>query len=189
MNNEPIRTFIAIEIPETVKTCVDAVETELRQSRADVNWVSTRQMHITLKFLGDTAPDRLKTVREGVREAVSACSAFSINLCRIGAFPNLERPRVFWVDIQEGRDVLIALQQRVETALFDRRFVREERPFSPHLTIGRVRSPKGVGLLSEQVRAMAFQTPSFSVTRIAIVKSELRPSGPVYTILDHVELA
>lgn len=188
MNAESIRTFIAIELPDAVKAQVEALETQLKRTRADVNWISPRNMHITLKFLGDTAPDRLSAVREGVGEAAAPMSSFSMGLSHIGAFPNLDRPRVFWIDVQEGRDGLVALQQRVEEALLSRRFVREERPFSPHLTIGRVRSPQGLGLLTEQVRRTAFQAPCFSVTRIVIIKSELRPNGPVYTVLDHVAL-
>lgn len=188
MNVEPIRTFIAIELPDTVKTHVEALEAQLKKTRADVNWVSPRNMHITLKFLGDTPLDRLDAVREGVGEAAASMAAFSMGLNRIGAFPDLDRPRVFWIDVQEGRDGLVALQRRVEKALLSRRFVREERPFSPHLTIGRVRSPQGLGLLTQQVRQTAFQTPCFSVTRIVIIKSELRPNGPVYTVLDHIAL-
>ena len=100
----------------------------------------------------------------------------------------MNRPRVFWVSVGEGRDDLTTMQQRIESELHARGFVREERPFSPHLTIGRVRSPRGLSKLTEQVQSTEFETEPFPVTRVAVVKSDLQPDGPVYTVIDHVEL-
>ena len=80
------------------------------------------------------------------------------------------------------------MQQRIETELHARGFVREERPFSPHLTIGRVRSPRGLAKLTDLIGEMAFETEPFTVRRAAVVKSDLKPDGPLYTVIDHVEL-
>jgi 2'-5' RNA ligase len=188
MNPGSIRVFVAVEIPETVKAQVDALEAQLKKTRADITWVQPKNMHVTLKFLGDLPSERLGAIREGVQEAVAALACFQMRLAHLGAFPNLDRPRVFWIDVQEGRTDLIHLQRRVEDALCARQFVREERPFSPHLTIGRVRSPRGLHALADQVHQTDFQSPPFSVQRVAVVRSELHPGGPVYTVLDHADL-
>lgn len=189
MTVELIRTFIAIELPDGVKSQIDTLETQLKKAKADLTWVCPRNIHLTLKFLGDTPEGRLADVREGIREAVASLPSFGVTLGTIGAFPSLDRPRVIWVDVQDGREDLIALQNRVEKALLQRRFVREERPYSPHLTIGRVRTPQGVGALVNQIRQSPFQAAPIRVSRVVIVKSELRQQGPLYTVLDHVPLA
>lgn len=188
MTVELIRTFIAIELPDGVKSQVDTLETQLKRTKADINWVPSKNIHLTLKFLGDTPEDRLADVREGVREAVASLFSFEVALGKIGAFPNLDRPRVIWIDVQDGRADLMVLQHRIESALLQRQFVREERPFSPHLTIGRVRTPQGVGALANQIRLFPFQTAPIPVSQVAIIKSELRQQGPLYTVLDHIPL-
>ncbi len=183
-----MRTFIAVEVPVDAKNRIAELENRLKGTGTDIKWVEPGNIHITLKFLGDIDADQTAVIQKGLREALDAISPFALNLGRVGAFPDLNRPRVFWVSVEEGKDELIAMQQHIETELHARGFVREERPFSPHLTIGRVRSPRGMGKLTEMVRSSAFETESFPVTRVAVVKSDLKPDGPVYTIIDHVEL-
>lgn len=185
---EQIRAFVAVELPNAIKEQVKALETQLMKARADIRWVRTENIHITLKFLGDITPDRLEEVRAGVHEATEAMASFQMTLGSVGAFPNLDRPRVFWVDVEDGRAALVNLQNAVESALCSRHFVREERPFSPHLTIGRVRSPKGLNSLSALIRDIPFQTSDFPVDRVSILQSDLQPAGPVYTVLEHTAL-
>lgn len=188
MATDHIRTFIAVELPDTIKEQVESLENQLMKARANIKWIRPHNIHITLKFLGDIPSDRLELVSAGVREAVETIAPFQLALGRAGAFPNLDRPRVLWLDVEDVGNALIDLQSRVETALCARRFVREERPFSPHLTIGRVRSPKGSNGLTALMKQIPFQTPEFHIDRVAIIKSELRPSGPIYTVLEHAEL-
>lgn len=186
---DPIRTFIAVELPDIIKQQVEALELQLMKARADIKWVKATDLHLTLKFLGDIPRMRLQEVGAGMREAIDGLSSFRLALGTLGAFPNLDRPRVFWVGVEDGSEALIALQRRVETELCVREFVREERPFSPHLTIGRVRSPKGLSGLIDQVKNLRMQWPEFKVDRVAVIRSELRPAGPIYTVLEQVELS
>lgn len=183
-----IRTFIAVELPHEIKRQVEILEIQLMKARADVKWVRAHDIHLTLKFLGEIPRIRLADVGAGVREAVHELPSFQLILGTLGAFPNLDRPRVFWIGVEKGSDPLVALQRRVETVLCASDFVREERPFSPHLTIGRVRSPKGLSHLIEAVRNTRFLSPEFLVDRVAIIRSELLPAGPIYTVLEQVEL-
>ncbi|MCY3772283.1 MAG: RNA 2',3'-cyclic phosphodiesterase [Gemmatimonadetes bacterium] len=183
-----MRTFIAVEVPDTIKDQIAELENRLKGTGTDIKWVEPGNIHITLKFLGNIETDQPTAIRGGLSEALDSTGPFDLKLGRVGAFPDLNRPRVFWVSVEEGRDELILMQQRIETELHARGFVREERPFSPHLTIGRVRSPRGLAKLTELVQTAAFETDSFTVNRVALVKSDLKPEGPVYTVVDHVEL-
>lgn len=183
-----MRTFIAVEIPETATDRIAQLVNRLKTTGTDIKWVEPENIHVTLKFLGNIGTDQPAVIRDGLSAALDSTGSFDLKLGRIGAFPDMNRPRVFWVSIEEGRDTLVAMQQRIETELHARGFVREERPFSPHLTIGRVRSPRGLAKLTELVREMTFETEPFTVTRAAVVKSDLKPDGPLYTVIDHVEL-
>lgn len=183
-----MRTFIAVEVPDSAKDRIAQLINHLKTTGTDIKWVEPGNIHVTLKFLGNIETDRPAVIRDGLSAALDSADAFDLNLGRIGAFPDMNRPRVFWVSIEEGRSELIAMQQRIESELHARGFVREERPFSPHLTIGRVRSPRGMSKLTDLVRDMTFETDPFTVKRAAVVKSDLKPDGPLYTVIDHVEL-
>ncbi|MEE2709731.1 MAG: RNA 2',3'-cyclic phosphodiesterase [Gemmatimonadota bacterium] len=188
MDTERIRTFIAVELPDTIKTQVEQLEVRLIKARADIKWVKPQNIHITLKFLGDITTERVENAYNGVREALETIRPFQLSLSRVGAFPNLDRARVLWVDVEEGRDELINLQHQIEDILFTRNFVREPRPFSPHLAIGRVRSPKRLRTLTDLVKQTPFQTLDFQVDRVAVIKSDLQSSGSIYTVLEHAPL-
>ncbi|MXY49355.1 MAG: RNA 2',3'-cyclic phosphodiesterase [Gemmatimonadetes bacterium] len=183
-----MRTFIAVEVPVSAKDRIAQLVNRFKTTGTDIKWVEPDNIHVTLKFLGNIGTDKPAVIRDGLSAALDSAGTFDLKLGRIGAFPDMNRPRVFWVSIVEGRDELVAMQQRIETELHARGFVREERPFSPHLTIGRVRSPRGLAKLTDLVRDMAFETEPFTVKRAALVKSDLKPDGPVYTVIDHVEL-
>ncbi len=184
----PMRTFIAVEVPVAVRDRIAELENRLKGTGTDIKWVEPGNIHITLKFLGNIETDQPAVIRNGLCTALDDIASFDLKLGRVGAFPDLNRPRVFWVSVDEGREELTAMQQCIETELHACGFVREERPFSPHLTIGRVRSPKGLAKLTERVQATTFETEPFTVSRVAVVKSDLKPNGPVYTVIDHVEL-
>ena len=183
-----MRTFIAVEVPDSARDRIAQLVNRFKTTGTDIKWVEPDNIHVTLKFLGNIGTDQPAVIRDGLSAALDSAGAFDLKLGRIGAFPDMNRPRVFWVSIVEGRDELIAMQQRIEAELHARGFVREERPFSPHLTIGRVRSPRGLAKLTDLVRDMDFETEPFTVKRAAVVKSDLKPDGPLYTVIDHVEL-
>lgn len=183
-----MRTFIAVEVPFTVKNLITELENRLKGTRADIKWVQPRNIHITLKFLGDIDNVQSTIIREGLCKALKSTNHFSLSLGRLGAFPDLSQPRFFWISVNGGRDELIAMQQRIENELHSRCFIREERPFTPHVTIGRVRSLKDLTNLKERIGTIMFETAPFRVTRVAIVRSHLRPTGPDYQVIDYVEM-
>jgi 2'-5' RNA ligase len=189
---ERIRTFVAIELPEAIQQGLARVQDQLKQGRPPVRWVSPHQIHLTLHFLGEIPPEELPAVAEAARIAASGALPFELEAAGVGAFPNLGRPRVVWVGLQGDMEALHRLQSRLTQELAARGFPPEDRPFSPHLTLGRVRpqarpqEARGLG------QALAAMKPvllgRWRVTEIRVIRSDLRPEGPLYTPLYLVPL-
>ena len=184
-----IRAFIAVELPRTLQYEVAAFQTEFKKSGADVKWVEPANLHLTLKFLGEIEENRLAPIQEALGNAVGHRPHFTIHLEGIGAFPRTTSPRVIWVGVHEGGQELVALVQAVEQAASGVGFPPEERPFEPHLTIGRVRSPGGLAGLIKKLQVAEFRaTSSAPVTRLTLFQSLLSPKGPTYSPLAEVPL-
>jgi len=194
---EAIRAFIAIELPPAVRQGLAAVEDEI-QSRAGkaaakaVRWVPPENMHLTLKFLGESAAGTLQALTSSLRGEISRCSAFSFSVGGLGAFPNPRRPRVIWVGT-EAPEELPTLQKAVEAAARLLGYPAEERPFSPHLTLGRVSqnaSPEEINLVARALGGVKVGTIGQAVVRqVHLFRSDLRPTGAVYTRLESFDLA
>jgi 2'-5' RNA ligase len=183
-----MRTFVAVEMPQSVREQFRDVEARLRQAEAHVKWVEPHNIHLTLKFLGDVAEDQLPSVFQAVAEGAQGLAPLQVRLSRLGAFPNLRRPRVVWIGVDQGKEALLQLQGRMEEAMARRNFPREDRPFSPHLTIGRVKSERGLEDLIDIIRATPFETESFEIDELVAMESTLTPDGPIYTPLHKVGL-
>lgn len=186
-----IRSFIAIDIPDDIKEKIAGIQSELRESQADVRWVKPGSIHLTLKFLGNIEEAQAKEVEEQMRESAKGISPFSINVTGIGVFPNRRNPRVIWIGLEEATGALSALQKRIEENLTILGFEKEGRNFSPHLTIGRVKSSKGKSRLIEilEEKKEEHLHRNLSVHEFRLMKSELKPAGPVYTVLGTIALS
>lgn len=183
-----LRAFIAVEIPSSIQLAIEEHTSRLR-SILDTNlvrWTPTANIHLTLKFLGDISPTTLDLLTQMLSAEVSQHSAFDIQIAGLGTFPNLRRPRVLWVGIQAPA-ALEALHRGLEAATARMGFPAEERPFSPHLTIGRVRQTVGPAEV-QKIRA-ALEKMEIGILGIGHVgavhlfKSDLKPTGSVYTPL------
>lgn len=181
---ERIRSFVAILLNEEVRAAVAAAIARLKPLAPRVGWVAPPNLHLTLKFLGELPPEALEPVKEGLAEAVAGAAPFSLRFHGLGAFPGLARPRVLWVGVAEGGPAAQALQARVEGALTRRGFAREERPYSPHLTIGRVREPRGLSALQQAItRDAKAEFGRLDVRGLSLMRSDLSPGGSRYTEL------
>lgn len=181
---EKVRVFIAVSMPDDVKRQLAEIEKKLSLSGADVKWVAESNFHITLKFLGDVDSSRLEEISSAVESAVLDIEPFEVALSGVGAFPNIRRPSVIWVGISAGGDELKKLAEKIEAALEPMGFAREARPFSAHITVGRTRTPRNIGQLRESIDCLKdIQAGAFRVDEAAVMKSELRPSGSMYTKL------
>jgi len=177
-----LRTFIAIALPEATQAKAEKLLSDLRRVDAAVRWVPARNLHLTLKFLGDVEEARLRDLFLGIQRATEGIEPFQITLEGLGAFPNTRRPRVLWIGL-EIPEAMQKLYEHVEEELFRLEFPREQRKFSPHLTIGRVKAQRGMEALMSVVERMDFGPERVTVDHIAAMKSELRPTGAVYSAL------
>jgi len=176
------RTFICLELPETIRVQAEALQGRLAGLGDKVRWVNARNLHLTLRFLGEISRSQVETVCLAVRCAAARVDAFSIRLSGTDCFPSPRRPRAFWIGLADASDVT-RLFQAVEEELFSAGFPREARPFSPHLTLGRVRVDRTSAKLGEALAAAEFHGTPFLVTEVTVMKSELRKSGAIYTPL------
>lgn len=180
---QKIRTFIAVKISPEVEKVLDSLMGEMRRMPASVKWVKPQSIHITLKFLGEITREELEKVFAGVQTAVGEYPSFTLKTADGGAFPSLERPKVFWVGLDpRGKERLIPLQQAIEASLASRGFSREKRSFSPHLTVGRVKGSLHLREISQHFSAYSFPTIEFPVDEVLVMKSQLTPGGAVYTV-------
>lgn len=182
--SERIRSFIAIHLDEPVRNAVAAEVEQLKPLARSVAWVAPQNLHLTLKFLGELQSDALEAVEEGLAEAVSGVEPFTVGFHGLGAFPGLARPRVIWVGVARGAHECQALQACVEAALAQRGFPKEARAYTPHLTIGRVREPRGLTALQQAItRDGQKGFGSQGVNSVSLMRSELHPAGARYTEL------
>jgi len=187
---ETTRTFIAVEIDERTAARAAAIIERLRTAGADVNWVSPRNLHLTLKFLGDVRNELLPAVIEAVQEAARRVPPFALEVLGVGAFPQLDRPRTIWLGAGQGGDAMQRLAEAVEQSLRPLGFAPEARGYTTHLTIGRVRRPSAaLRSLSELMRRQSDQTAGVvAVEQVAVMASTLTPRGPIYEALARVSL-
>jgi RNA 2',3'-cyclic 3'-phosphodiesterase len=184
-----IRSFLAIELPKVIQDKIGKIQGDLRASSADVRWVAPEKIHITLKFLGDIEESKIDPIADSFREFVYKTPPFFLSVQGTGAFPDVKNPRVVWMGLADEKGVLVFLQRQIETALEKIGFPAESRSFRPHLTLGRVNSNRGKATLAERIeRHGADVIGDFEVEAVLLVKSDLRPSGPLYTPLRAIKL-
>jgi len=184
-----MRTFIAVGISSEAREKIAQIQAEFRKGDPDVKWVEPKNLHITLKFLGEVGEEKLSGVIEKTSFAVSGISNFRVHLWGLGSFPNLRSPRVVWVGVNEGKTELKNLSERIEENLSYLGFAKEKREFSSHLTIGRVRSPRGRGKLTKKIEDRErYDVGEFSVDRVLVMESQLSSKGPTYRIIKEVNL-
>ncbi len=190
---DAIRAFIAIELPRDMQTrLVELLHTLKQQIPSGVRWVPGGNIHLTLKFLGESSPNNIAILSKSLPALTSRYQSFDFHIEQLGAFPNLRRPRVIWVGVR-APTVLCDLQRSIERETQHLGYTPEERSFSPHLTLGRVNqnvTPEEVHQIST---ALSQQTVGdlgrVSVERIVLFRSELLPSGARYTPLANATLS
>jgi len=179
---KPLRLFIAIPLPEGVKREIEAAQTELRSllQQSRVSWTRPEQFHLTLRFLGKVEAERLTALIDVMREVCNGFAALNLVAKDIGCFPNLRRPRVIWVQVEDTATQMVRLQQRIQAAT--QPFTSEEpaEKFHGHVTLGRAREIglKESKLLAERAAAMEGRIfGEWPAVEVEILKSELSPHG------------
>ncbi len=184
-----MRLFIAVDISEAIATAVANFAQQLRQVNADVAWVKPGNFHLTLKFLGETPDGQLGDIRAALDLVTPPRKVFELEIRGTGCFPETGMPRVVWVGTGAGREALRALADDVEGAVETLGFARERRAFAAHLTIGRVRGPRGAERLRRRLEeALDTVFGRCGVESIRLYKSTLTAGGSIYEMLHEAKL-
>ncbi len=187
--NDSLRTFIAIELKAELQKALASVLDQLKKIPSDVKWVSPGNIHITLKFLGDVAALRLPDLLQHLSLILDNFPSFIIELTGLGAFPGLESPRILWVDVQCNNHQIEDLMKAIDEEFLPLGFDKENKDYHPHITLGRLRSPKNKYLLSKALKEI--QMPKNlhqKVENITLMKSTLTSQGPLYEPLGRCPL-
>lgn len=187
-----IRAFVAITLPFEIKSELNAIIQKFKaQQVKGVRWVAVENIHLTLKFLGDTSQEDLGKISKILQIECTAHPCFSVEVAGLGAFPNPRRPRIIWVGLK-APSALKNLAACIESAAETIGVQPEERGFFPHLTLGRVKndvSSSDLLNLSTALNSITVESAGvFTVSQLTLFRSDLRPTGPIYSILAQFNL-
>lgn len=184
-----MRLFIAIELPEDIKLQITKVQDMLKGTGLDAGWTRPEGIHLTLQFLGEVDEAGIPDIMAGLSDACKDSKTLQLEISGPGAFPNPKKPRVVWLGISGDTVQLVALQASIEAAMKRLGFVPEDRKFRPHLTLARIKVPRPQDNWQQALESVKNVTfPVFSAASISLMKSELKPSGAVYTEIGKIDL-
>lgn len=199
----PIRLFIAIEFPASLQERLEEVSRDLARSGVDVRWVAPENLHVTLHFLGEVSANKVSELKVAMEEGAKGVGRFLLSVGGIGVFPDWRNPRVIWVGIERGKEEIIRLYEGLSVSLrrVDSAFLAEERDFKAHITLGRFRNegrrrgPKSPDkdLRLERLKEIAHiydgkEVGLFYVEKVSLIRSQLTPSGPIYSLISSTHL-
>ncbi|MFH1359817.1 MAG: RNA 2',3'-cyclic phosphodiesterase [Candidatus Omnitrophota bacterium] len=186
---DSIRAFIAVELDQDLRTALGEIQKDLRKTGADVKWVKPDNIHLTLKFLGQTSLKKIDAIIQIMQSCVKSNHAFSIEPVHLGAFPRIENPQVIWLGIENGKQDLLQIASCLDEKLTDCGFERENRAFQAHMTLGRLRSSLNKLALTKAIKNFSYpKTIRQPVRSVSLIKSTLTPQGPIYETITNVPL-
>jgi len=189
MPETTLRAFIAFKLPVHVTSLLHSVQQELMNYGFKVRWVRPENIHLTIKFLGDIHQTDLDRISEALIESATSYSSFSFSAKGIGIFPGLNRPQVIWVGLSGEIERITRFQRQLDQSLSVIGFPKENRPFQGHLTLGRFKGKTHTGKLVDALNVYAdFKSDPITVDRVILFKSDLKPTGAVYSELVTVPL-
>jgi 2'-5' RNA ligase len=185
-----LRTFIAVDLGQQLRDRCAAMQENLTRLGAEVKWVEHDNLHVTLLFLGEVDERDVPPVCAAVAAACAGHEQFTLGVEKVGCFPNPRRPRTIWAGVGEGAAELIALHDALEPPLLELGcYRREERQFTPHVTLGRVKNDQHTGKLAAGLTKYAdWRAGDVAVREVLVLSSELTPKGPIYTVLSRARL-
>jgi 2'-5' RNA ligase len=185
-----LRTFIAIDLGKTIRDRCLALQETLARGGAEVKWVEEENLHLTLLFLGEVEDRNLPALCQAVADCCALHNPFTLSVETVGCFPNPRRPRVVWVGVGTGSAEVCALHDGLEPPLLDLGcYRREERIYTPHITLGRIRGERSsTDLALALTRQAKWRGGETDVRGVRVLSSELTPQGPIYTVLSRAKL-
>ena len=184
------RTFIALDPGPAIRARMAALQQELARSGAEVKWTEPANLHVTLLFLGEVDNRELMAVCEATQEAVHRVQPFEMSVDGTGCFPNMRRPRIVWIGVGKGLAEVRKLQAALEKPLLELGcYRREERQFTPHITLGRIRGDKPLAKLSVALTTnQQYQEGTLTIREVHVMSSDLSGRGSVYTVMSRAAL-
>lgn len=184
-----IRCFIAINLPAAIKEKLWDAVAVLRDTVCDIKWVSKENLHLTMKFLGAMSEVSVKDTERKLMELSGTQQAFNFKLRGTGIFPDNRNPRIIWIGINEGKGELVKLQEKIDIYLATVGFKKENRPFSAHITIGRVRSHRNIDSLITALETLKnLEFANIEVQKISLMRSDLKLTGAQYSTIAEFNL-
>ncbi len=175
-----MRLFIAIEIDDILKEKIYNIIEKLKASGCDIKWVEKENLHITLRFIGETEENKLENIKNSIEKAIAGIKKFKISISGFGMFPNTKFPRVLWLGVKEGESQLKTIAKKLNP---------DEKKFSSHLTIGRFKNKKNIENLIDVLNNLKLDhVGETKVSSVVLFQSKLTGSGPIYTPLERFEL-
>lgn len=184
-----LRLFVAINFNPKIQRSIKHIQDHLGKTDCDVKWVKPKNIHITLKFLGNIEIQKIDVVKQALINHYQNTRSFKIELTQLGTFPNINHPRILWIGLKDSKQRLNQIVTLLQKALVKIGFEEDKKSFSPHITIGRMRSLKNINLLSESIST--YQAPknlTQVITTIILYKSTLTSQGPIYESLYQITL-
>jgi 2'-5' RNA ligase len=184
------RTFIALDVGKEIRTRLVALQESLARTEAEVKWVEPENLHVTLLFLGEVDHRDITAVCRAVAGAAATQPVFPLTVEKVSCFGSPRRPRTLWAGVGAGTQEVVALHDALEPPLLDLGcYRREERQYTPHITLGRVKSDRPNSDLATALAKKADWRGGETVVReVHVMGSELTPHGPVYTVLSRAKL-
>lgn len=181
---DKIRVFIAININLEIREYLSSLRNSIDIPHSKIKWVEKNNLHITLKFLGYQSPEKINLINSGLKEISHQQNSFKIKISpHLGVFPNYKMPRIIWVGVGEGANELKKISNSLEIILFKKGFERENKEFSGHITIGRIKYFQKGNNLNNILEKIDIRTMSQKIKSIELMKSNLTSNGPIYSVL------
>lgn len=180
-----MRAFISLELPEEIKSEVSKIQKELAQAGAQAKWVKPEITHLTLAFLGSITPDKVEPIGNILEVAASQIKPAQLHFLKIGCFPSPTKARIVFIDLGGELGKLNALDLKMRKGLKKERIWFDKKPFVSHITLGRIKRKQN---LTEIIRKIKIKNVKFTASEIALTKSTLTESGPIYTKIKHISL-
>jgi 2'-5' RNA ligase len=185
-----IRTFLALDLGAKIRKKLVAVQEELAEAMAEVKWVEPDNLHVTLLFLGEVNDRELPGVCRAAQQAVAEMPSFTVSVETLGCFPNTRRPRVVWAGIGQGMQEICRIHDALESAMLEQGcYRREERQFTPHVTLGRVRSEEVNERFAPAIQEhRVWSAGEVAVNEVLVMSSQITRHTPSYSVLSRAKL-
>lgn len=176
-----MRLFIALPLPREIEESLGKIIFVLKQKGGGrIKWVAPKNIHLTVKFLGETSEEKLEGIKNAIEQISKKYKVAECAVDKVGAFPDLVRPRVIWAGLSGDIETLQAIVDDIEEGMAALGFPREEKRFKPHLTLGRVKENYGLGELVSYIKGYTMAPEHFRMETLVLFKSTLTPKGPIY---------